>query len=65
MFDFKHTHSGSSNDPPNRYIQKIPGKCKSEKPIHITGVDKVKLECDCINCFIVKGVKVLYFTNLH
>ena len=35
---------------------------KSDKPINITGIDKVHLKCDCIQGSIVNGVRepILY-----
>ena len=35
---------------------------KNEKPINITGIDKVHLNCDCINGSILNGIRepVLY-----
>ena len=30
---------------------------KREKPINITGVDKVLLKCDCINGSIINGIR--------
>ena len=40
----------------------IPGSYKSDKPINITGIDKVHLKCDCINGSIVNGIResILY-----
>ena len=35
----------------------IAGLYKSDKPINITGIDKVHLKCDCINASIVNGVR--------
>ena len=37
------------------YYQFIAGSCKSDRPINITGIDKVHLKCDCINGSIVSG----------
>ena len=31
-----------------RFVQTIPGSYKSNKPINITGIDKIHLKCDCI-----------------
>ena len=35
----------------------IPGSYKSEKPINITGIDKVYLKCDCFDGSIVNGIR--------
>ena len=44
------------------FVELIPGSYKSDKPINITGIDKVHLKCDCINGSIVNGIKepILY-----
>ena len=54
---FNQSHSGPSNDPPKRYIQKRAGSYTSEKPINIASIDEVHLKCDCINRSIVNGVR--------
>ena len=40
----------------------IAGSYKSDKPIKITGIDKVHLKCDCIQGSIVNGIRepILY-----
>ena len=40
----------------------IAGSYKSDKPINITGIDKIHLKCDCTNGSIVNGVRepILY-----
>ena len=40
----------------------IAGSYKSDKPINITGIDKILLKCDCIQGSIVNGVRepILY-----
>ena len=35
----------------------IPGSYKSDKPINITGIDKIHLKCDCIQGSIVNGIR--------
>ena len=35
----------------------IAGSYKSDKPINITGIDKVHLKCNCIDGSIVNGVR--------
>ena len=44
------------------FYQLIPGSYKSDKPINITGIDKIHLECDCIQGSIVNGIRepILY-----
>ena len=39
------------------FYQLIAGSYKSDKPINITGTDKVHLKCDCIQGSIVNGVR--------
>ena len=42
--------------------QIIAGSYKSDKPINITGIDKIHLKCDCIQGSIVNGIRepILY-----
>ena len=55
----------ASNDPPERYIQKIAGTCKIGKPINNTGIDKIPLKCDCINGSIVNCIrKPIWYSSL-
>ena len=44
------------------HYQIIAGSYKSEKPINITGIDKIHLKCDCIQGSIVNGKRepILY-----
>ena len=35
----------------------IAGSYKSDKPINITGIDKIHLKCDCIQSSIVNGIR--------
>ena len=44
------------------FYQLVSGLYKSDKPINITGIDKVHLKCDCIQGSIVNGVRepILY-----
>ena len=44
------------------FYQIIAGSYKSDKPINITGIDKIRLKCDCIQGSIVNGVRetILY-----
>ena len=39
------------------FYQLIAGSYKSDRPINITGIDKIHLECDFINGSIVNGVR--------
>ena len=39
------------------FYQILPGSYESDKPINITGVDKIHLKCDCIQGSIVNGVR--------
>ena len=49
------SHPGPLNDPPQEFIQKIPGTYTSGRHIIITGNDKISLKCDCINGSINNG----------
>ena len=44
------------------FYQLITGSHKSDRPINITGIDKVHLKCDCIQGSIINGVResILY-----
>ena len=46
------------------FCQLIAGSYKSEKPINITGIDKVHLKSDCINGSIVNGIREPIRTHL-
>ena len=48
------------------FYQLIPGSHKSDKPINITGIDKIHLKCDCIQGSIVNGIRepILYSFGL-
>ena len=39
------------------FYQLIAESYKSDKPINITGIDKIHLKCDCIQGSIVKGIR--------
>ena len=39
------------------HYQLIGGSYKSDKPINITGIDKIHLKCDCIQGSIINGVR--------
>ena len=49
------------------HYQLIAGSYKSDKPINITGIDKVHLKCDCIQGSIVNGIRepILYSFALN
>ena len=53
ILGFTQSHSG---DNPG-FIQLIPGSYKSDKPLNITGIDKVQLKYDCIYGSIVIGTR--------
>ena len=44
------------------FYQLIAGSYKSDKPINLTGTDKIHLKCDCIQGSIINGVRepILY-----
>ena len=44
------------------FYQLIPGSYKSDRPINITGIDKIHLKCDCIQGSIINGIRepILY-----
>ena len=44
------------------FYQLIAGSYKSDRPINITGIDKIQLKCDCIQGSIVNGIRepILY-----
>ena len=48
------------------FYQLISGSYKSDKPINITGIDKVHLKCDCIDGSIMNGIRepILYSFSL-
>ena len=58
---FLQSHSRSPGDIEG-FVQVIPGKYRSKKPINVTGVDKIHLKCNYINGSIVYGVRepILY-----
>ena len=61
IFGFTQSHEGQLNNIEGFY-QISPGSYKGERPVNITGIDKVHLKCDCINGSIVNGVReaILY-----
>ena len=61
ILGFIQSHSYPLDDIDSHY-QLIAGSYKSDKPINITGIDKVHLKCDCIQGCIVNGIRepILY-----
>ena len=61
ILGFTQSHQGPLNDIDGFY-QILPGSYKSNKPVNITGVDKIHLKCDCIQGSIVNGIRepILY-----
>ena len=43
----------------DRFYQSIAGSYKGDKPINITGIDKLHPKCDCIDGSIVNGTREL------
>ena len=60
ILGFKQPGSGELGDIPG-FIQLVPGSYKSDKPINITGVDKVHFKYDCIEGNIVNGFREKFF----
>ena len=46
------------------FYQMIAGSYISDKPINVTGIDKIHLKCDCINGPIVNGIRNQFCTVL-
>ena len=65
ILGFTQSHQGPLNDIEGFY-QILPGSYKSERPINITGIDKVHLKCDCIDGSIMNGTRepILYSFSL-
>ena len=61
ILGFTKSHSYPLDDIEGFY-QLIAGSYKSEKPVNITGIDKIHLQCDCIQGSIVNGIRepILY-----
>ena len=61
ILGFTQSHQGSLNDIEGFY-QILPGSYQGNKPINITGIDKIHLKCDCIQGSIVNGIRepILY-----
>ena len=61
IFGFTQSRQGPLNDIEGFY-QLLPGLHKGDRPINITGIDKIHLKCDCVKGSIVNGVRepILY-----
>ena len=61
ILGFTQSHQGPLNDIEG-YYQILPGNYQSDRPINITGIDKVHLKCDCIQASIMNGIRqpILY-----
>ena len=61
ILDYTQPHSYPLDDI-DVFYQLIAGSYKSDKPINITGIDKVHLKCDCIDVSIINGTReqILY-----
>ena len=56
ILGFIQSHSYPLDDIEGFY-QLIPGSYKSDKPVNITGIDKVRLKCNVVDGSIVNGVR--------
>ena len=65
ILGFTQSHSYPLDDIEGFY-QLIAGLYKSERPINITGIDKVHLKCDCVDGSIMNGTRepILYSFSL-
>ena len=63
ILGFTQSHSYPLDDIDGFY-QLIAGSYKSDKPINITGIDKVHPKCDCIDGSIVNGTREPILTRL-
>ena len=57
MLGFIQSNLSLLNDPLVGYIQKIAGTSKSEKHFNVTRIDKIHINCDCINGSFVNSVR--------
>ena len=63
LYNFRFSQSRSYPlDDIDGFYQLIAGSYKSNRPINITGIDKIHLKCDCIQGSIVNGIRepILY-----
>ena len=56
ILGFTESHSGILGDIEG-FIPEKPGSYKSDKPVNITGIDKIHLKCDCIQGSIINGIR--------
>ena len=65
ILGFTKSNSGPPSDVKG-LVQITPGIYENEKPIYITGIEKVNLKFDCINGSMVNGVRqpILYSFDL-
>ena len=56
ILGFTQSHSGELGDVEG-FIELIPGTYKGDKPINLTGIDKIHLKADCIQGSIVNGTR--------
>ena len=63
ILGFTQSHQNPLNDIEGFY-QTLPGTYQSNKPISITGIDKVHLKCDCIQGSIVNGIRESILSSL-
>ena len=56
ILGFTQSHSYPLDDIDGFY-QLIKGSYKSDKPINMTGIDKIHIKCDCIQSSIVNGIR--------
>ena len=56
IIGFIQSHSYPLDDIDSHY-RLIAGSYRSDKPINITGIDKIHLKCDCIQGSIVNGIR--------
>ena len=61
ILGFTQSYQGPLNDIEGFY-QILAGSYKNNRPVNITGIDKVHLKCDCIQGSIINGVReqILY-----
>ena len=61
ILGFTQSHSYPLDDIDGFY-QLVAGSYKSDKPINITGIDKIHLKCDCMHGSLVNGIRepILY-----
>ena len=56
ILEFTQSHSGPLGVIEG-FIQKTPGTYKSEKPINVTGFDKIHLKADCVDGSTLDGLR--------